>query len=112
MTSIIGHSLDLPVADESLVYQSDRTIVRRVALGGDARTVIHKEPLGADSDQRRRHETAILRRLAGVPGVAQLVTAAAVPEAIVLEDVGGRPLIEAADARLYQAKRGGRNQVS
>jgi len=92
MTSIIGHSLDLPVADANLVYQSDRTIVRRVALGGGAGTVIHKEPLGADSDQRRRHETAILRRLAGVPGVAQLATAVAVPEVIVLEDLGGSPL--------------------
>ncbi|RSM63943.1 ATPase [Actinoplanes sp. ATCC 53533] len=92
MTSIIGHSLDLPVADEGLVYQSDRTIVRRVALGGAAGTVIHKEPIGADSDQRRRHETAILRRLAGVPGVAQLGTAVAAPEVIVLEDLGGSPL--------------------
>jgi serine/threonine protein kinase len=45
-----------------------------------------------DSDQRRRHETAILERLAGVAGVAQLAAVAAGPEVIVLEDLGGTPL--------------------
>jgi len=63
-----------------------------VPVPGGSGTVIHKEPLGVDSDQRRRHETTILRRLAGVAGVAQLAAAAAGPEVIVLEDLGGKPL--------------------
>jgi len=89
-----GTAVDGPVPHglPDPVYQSVRTVVRRVPRPDGSGTVIHKEPLGPGSDQRRRHETAILERLAGVEGVAQLAAVAAGPEVIVLEDLAGSSL--------------------
>jgi hypothetical protein len=53
-----------------IVHEDSRTRVTRVVVAG--RTVIRKELLGPDSDRRLRHELAMLQRLRGVPGVAQL----------------------------------------
>jgi hypothetical protein len=56
------------------------------------RTVIRKEPLGPDADRRQRHELAILQRLRGVEGIAQLVEAPRYPGSIVMTDLGGTTL--------------------
>jgi serine/threonine protein kinase len=61
------------------------------------RTVIRKEPLGPDADRRLRHEFAMLARLRGVKGVAQLTDAPRYPGSVMLEDVGGRSLAEVAE---------------
>ncbi|WP_327002769.1 AAA family ATPase [Dactylosporangium sp. NBC_01737] len=61
-------------------------MTRRFAAG---RTVVHKEPLGPDAQRRVRHEAAILGRLRGVAGVAQLVEAPRCPGSVVVEDIGG-----------------------
>jgi len=96
MTSTIGRQLERPEAGAAdsteILHESGRTRIRRVRLAGGPETVLHKEPLGAESEERRRHETAVLQRLAGVPGVVQLGRGAAGPEVIVLEDLGGAPL--------------------
>jgi signal transduction histidine kinase/serine/threonine protein kinase len=69
-----------------LFRNGDRSRVSRLSL--DGRVLIRKEPLGADARRRLRHETAILDRLRGVPGVAQVVDAPDDPNAIVMEDAG------------------------
>jgi len=100
MTINLGQQLERPDADAcaraETLHESGRTRIRRVRLAGGPDTVMHKEPLGADSEQRRRHETAMLQRLAGVPGIVQLAAGAAGPEVIVLQDLGGTPLSAAA----------------
>ena len=63
---------DPPVQAE-VVHESERTRVTRLFLA--ERTVIRKEPLGPDAEHRLRHEAAILERLRGVAGVAQLAEA-------------------------------------
>src|ERR1700747_2642197 len=60
---------DPPVRVE-LVRQSERTRVTR--LLSPEGTVIRKEPLGPYGEHRVRHEVAMLERLRGVAGVAQL----------------------------------------
>ena len=77
---------DPPVRAET-VHESGRTRVTRLFLAG--RTVIRKEPLGPDAFGRLEHERAILGRLRGVDGVAQVVDAPRYPDSIVLADVGG-----------------------
>ena len=77
---------DPPVRAE-IVHQSDRTRVTRLFL--PERTVIRKEPLGPDADRRLRHELAMLERLRGVEGVAQLAQAPRYPGSVVLADAGG-----------------------
>ena len=54
--------------------------------------MIRKEPLGADAQQRLRHEVAMLEVLHGVPGTAQLLDEPQLPGSIVLEDVGDTSL--------------------
>ncbi|WP_343984522.1 AAA family ATPase [Pseudonocardia aurantiaca] len=54
--------------------------------------MIRKEPLGPEAQQRLRHELAILERLRGVVGVAQLLDAPRSPGSLVLADVGGTSL--------------------
>ena len=66
-----------PFLRAEVVHSSERTRVTRLFLPG--RTVIRKEPLGPDAERRVRHEVAMLERLLGVAGVAQLAEAAAVP---------------------------------
>ena len=80
---------DPPVRAE-IVHESERTRVTRLFLSG--RTVIRKEPLGPDAQRRLRHELAMLERLRGVSGVAQLVDAPRYPGSIVLADAGGTSL--------------------
>jgi len=82
----------IPHGRPELVYESDRTLVRRRPRPDGPGWIVLKEPLGPGSDQRRRHETAILERLAGVVGVAQLAAVAAGPDVVVLEDLGGTSL--------------------
>jgi signal transduction histidine kinase len=73
-----------------VVHESMRTRVTRLFFAG--RTVIRKEPLGPDADRRLRHEAAVLKRLRGVAGVAQLARAPRYPGSIVLADAGGASL--------------------
>jgi predicted ATPase/signal transduction histidine kinase len=73
-----------------LLHESDRTRVTRLFLRGG--TVIRKEPLGPDTQRRLRHEVAMLERLRGVAGVAQLLDAPRFPGSIVVADVGGTSL--------------------
>ena len=74
-----------PAGRTGIVHEDPRTRVTRVVVAG--RTVIRKELLGPDSDRRLRHELAMLQRLRGVPGVAQLAEEA-LPGALVLADAG------------------------
>jgi signal transduction histidine kinase len=80
---------DPPVRAEA-VHESARTRVTRLFLAG--RTVIRKEPLGADAPWRLRHEVAMLERLRGVEGVAQLAAAPRYAGSLVLADAGGTSL--------------------
>ena len=73
-----------------VVHESARTRVTRLFL--PERTVIRKEPLGPDADRRLRHEAAMLERLRGVEGVAQLAQAPRYPGSVVLADAGGASL--------------------
>ncbi|MEV8516453.1 AAA family ATPase [Dactylosporangium sp. NPDC051484] len=72
--------------------QTDGMRSRITRLYVDGRTVIRKEPLGPDAQRRVQHESAILERLRGVAGVAQLVEVPADPESITIEDVGDTSL--------------------
>jgi serine/threonine protein kinase len=80
---------DQPVRAE-LVHESERTRITRLFLPGG--TVIRKEPLGPGAEGRARHEVAMLKRLRGVPGVAQPTEAPQYPESLVLADAGDRNL--------------------
>ncbi|MDT7611316.1 MAG: hypothetical protein QOG96_5819, partial [Pseudonocardiales bacterium] len=83
-----------PPARASVLRDSGRARVTRLFLPG--RTVIRKEPLGADAPGRLRHETAMLRRLRDVAGVVPLLAAPRYPGSLVLADVGGTNLAELA----------------
>jgi serine/threonine protein kinase len=76
-----------------IVHASERTRVTRLFLPG--RTVIRKEPLGPDAERQVRHEVAMLERLRGAAGVAQLAEGPPDPGLIVLEDAGGTSLASA-----------------
>ncbi|HEV3458844.1 MAG TPA: protein kinase, partial [Thermoanaerobaculia bacterium] len=76
---------DPPVRAE-IVHQSERTRVTRLFLPGG--TVVRKEPLGPDAEGRVRHEVAMLERLRGVAGVAQLARAPRYPGSVVLANAG------------------------
>src|SRR3954465_11185972 len=71
-----------------------RTRVTRLFFGN--RTVIRKEPLGSDAEARLAHEAAILERLRGVDGVAQLLATSRSPGSIVFEDAGGESVADLA----------------
>src|SRR5271166_3685863 len=73
-----------------VVHESTRTRVTRLFFA--RRTVIRKEPLGPDADRRLRHEAAVLERLRGVKGVAQLAQAPRYAGSAVLADAGGATL--------------------
>jgi Protein kinase domain len=69
------------------VHHSSRTRVTRLSING--RTVVRKEPLSPDAEHRLRHETAMLERLRGIEGIAQLAPGPPpYPESIVLADAG------------------------
>jgi diguanylate cyclase (GGDEF)-like protein len=77
------------------LYDSDRTHVARIQGPGGSGTVIRKEALGPNATARARHEKAILSRLAGLSGVAQLAPGAeGETQAVITEDAGGRALTE------------------
>src|ERR1700691_5088037 len=75
-----------PFLRASIVHASERTRITRLFLPG--RTVIRKESLGPDAERRVRHEVAMLERLGGVAGVAQLAEAPRYRGSVVLEDAG------------------------
>jgi AAA ATPase domain/Protein kinase domain len=80
----------LPGPDErvpaEIVHESGHTrITRLVGPGG---TVIRKEPLGPDAERRVRHEAAMLERLRGIEGLAQLADDSRYPGSVVLADAG------------------------
>ena len=81
-----------PPARTEVLIASERTRVTRVFLPG--RTVIRKEPLGADVQRRLQHELAMLERLRSAAGIAQLADAPPYPGSIVLVDVGGASAVE------------------
>jgi signal transduction histidine kinase len=83
-----------PPARADVLHLSETSRASRLFVAG--RTVVCKEPLGPEADRRLRHELAILKRLRGVAGVAQLVDAPRRPGSIVLADVGGPSLAEVA----------------
>src|SRR6201996_667529 len=76
-----------PFPRAEIVHCSERTRVTRLFLPG--RTVIRKEPMGPGAEGRVRHEAAMLERLRGVAGVAQLAQAPRYPGSVVLQDAGG-----------------------
>ena len=55
-------------------------------------TVIRKEPLGPDAARRLQHEVAMLARLVGAAGVAQLAAGLRYPGSVVLADAGDTSL--------------------
>jgi signal transduction histidine kinase len=75
-----------PFLRAEIVHSSGRTRVTRLFLPG--RTVVRKEPLGPSGEGRVRHEAAMLERLRGVAGVAQLAQAPRYPGSVVLADAG------------------------
>jgi len=94
----MGASRVLPGGDPpggaEVVHESGRTRVTRLFLPGS--TVIRKEPLGPSGERRVRHEAAMLERLRGVAGVAQLAEAPQYPGSVMLADAGGTSLAGAA----------------
>ena len=78
-----------PVRTE-IVHRSGRTRVTRMFFAGG--TVIRKEPLGPDAARRLQHEVAMLARLRGVAGVAQLAAGLRYPGSVVLADAGDTSL--------------------
>jgi hypothetical protein len=68
------------------VHESGRTRITRLVVPGGR--VIRKEPLGPDAERRVRHEVAVLERLRGLAGVAQLAGAPRYPGSVVLADQG------------------------
>ncbi|XVV15006.1 AAA family ATPase [Actinoplanes sp. CA-131856] len=75
-----------------IVHESTRTRLTRLSRAG--RTLIVKEPLGPDAESRLRHETAVLQRLRGAAGLAQLADEPPYEGSIVLADAGPRTLAE------------------
>src|SRR3954453_11379812 len=77
-----------------VVRETARTRITRLVFAD--RTVIRKQPLGPDTDRRLRRETALLERIRGVDGVAQLVNRPRYPDSIVLADAGTTRLADRA----------------
>jgi diguanylate cyclase (GGDEF)-like protein len=76
---------------EKVLYESDRTRVSRIRLGG-SRTAIRKESLGLDAAQRTRRELNFLSSLTNVPGVPRLLRDPGRQSTILMEDVDGQCL--------------------
>jgi serine/threonine protein kinase len=68
--------------------------VRITRLFFNRRTIIRKEALGLDAQERSDRERAILERLRDVRGVVQLVDGSAEPGAIALADAGEQSLAD------------------
>jgi predicted ATPase/signal transduction histidine kinase len=82
-----------PVPAE-IVHESGRTRITRLVLPRG--TVIRKEPLGPDAERRVQHEVAMLERLRGGEGLAQLADDARYPGSVLLADAGAASLAGAA----------------
>jgi hypothetical protein len=76
-----------PPVRAEVVHECERSRVTRLFFSD--RTLIRKEPLGPDAQQRPRREVEMLQRLRGAPGVAQLAKAADFPGSIMLVDASG-----------------------
>ena len=63
---------DAQLSQIEVLQQTNRVRIDRLRLPG--LVVIRKEPLGPDAERRVRHELAMLERLRGLEGVAQLWT--------------------------------------
>src|SRR4051812_37560676 len=83
-----------PDDQPQLVHESADTRVTRLFLAG--RSVVRKEPRGPDAERRLWHERAMLERVRGVQGVAQLLESPQYPGSIVLADAGDASLAELA----------------
>src|SRR4051812_34038654 len=79
-----------PPAHTQVLHEDARTRISRLHF--TEHTAIRKEPLGPDAAARLAHERAILERLHGVEGVAQLLDVPRYPESIVLADAGRETL--------------------
>ena len=81
-----------PAGPAVIVHEAPDSRVTRLVVAGQS--LIRKEPLGPDGDRRLQHEEAMLRRLRGVTGVAQLAekvlaeTSSARPGSLMLADAG------------------------
>ncbi len=75
-----------------LVRETPRSRVTRLFAAG--RTVIRKEFTGTAAQRRLRHEVAVLERLRGVVGVAQVLDEPRYPGSITLADAGRTSLAE------------------
>ncbi|MCU1661811.1 MAG: serine/threonine protein kinase, partial [Pseudonocardia sp.] len=80
---------DPPDRVETL-HESARTRVTRLYFSGCS--VVRKEALEPAAERPLQHELAMLERLRGVEGVAQLLDAPRYPGSIVVADVGGTSL--------------------
>ncbi|WP_164842630.1 protein kinase domain-containing protein [Actinoplanes solisilvae] len=76
----------VPSVRFAVVHESNHTRVVRLFRAG--RTLVAKEPLGPEAESRLRHETAILERLRGAAGVAQLGDEPPHEGSIMLADAG------------------------
>ena len=83
-----------PAQGAELVHVATRTQVTRLSVGDTQ--VVRKQPLGPDARQRLEHERAMLKRLRGVRGVAQLLDAPQYPGSIVMADAGETTLADRA----------------
>jgi predicted ATPase/signal transduction histidine kinase len=84
---------DDPVPAE-IVHESGHTRITRLML--PVGPVIRKEPLGPDGDLRVRHEVAMLERLRGLAGIAQLAWPPRYRGSVMLADAGHASLVGAA----------------
>ncbi|MGO9355988.1 MAG: AAA family ATPase [Mycobacterium sp.] len=75
-----------PPVRAEILRDSERMRVTRLWFTGC--TVIRKEPLGPEAPRRLQHEVAILQRLRGVHGLAQLLDEPQCAGSIVLADAG------------------------
>ena len=75
-----------PPRRTEIVHESERARVTRLFYPD--RTLIRKEPLGPDAERRLEHETAMLARVRGVAGLAQLAEAPWDPGSVLLTDAG------------------------
>jgi len=76
-----------------ILYATGRTEVFRTR-SADGTGVVCKVPRGPGALRRARHETAILARLDGVPGVPRLVPGADAAGMVMVRDCGGVPLAD------------------
>ena len=74
-----------------VIYETERSRVRRVPQPDGAGFVVCKEPLGPARDDRVRNEIEMLRRLSDVDGVPTLVDGTW-PGIVAMVDAGGVPL--------------------